>query len=131
MVAPLVVLALYLVAHGQVTPGGGFQGGAVLAAAPLMIYLAGRYVTFRALDPPKLLDLGEGLGAAAFVVVGLAGLAGGAAFLTNVLPLGRTGSVFSAGTLPVINLAIGLEVAAGIVFVIYEFMEQTLLIRKR
>jgi multicomponent Na+:H+ antiporter subunit B len=131
MIAPLVVMALYLVTHGQASPGGGFQGGAVLAAAPLMVYLAGRYVTFRALDPPKMLDLGEGLGAAGFLVMGLVGMVAGMAYLANVLPLGRTGSVLSAGTLPVINLAIGLEVGAGIVFVIYEFMEQTLLIRRR
>ena len=53
----------------------------------------------------------------------------GAAFLENVFPLGSTGSVFSAGTLPVINVSVGLEVAAGITLIVYEFLEQALIVR--
>ena len=55
----------------------------------------------------------------------------GAAFLENVLPLGSTGSVFSAGTMPVINLSVGLEVAAGVLLITFEFLEQTLILRRR
>ncbi len=31
---------LYLISHGQVSPGGGFQGGAALATAALVVFLA-------------------------------------------------------------------------------------------
>ena len=37
----LVALGGYVVLHGALTPGGGFQGGIVLAAGPLAILLAG------------------------------------------------------------------------------------------
>jgi multicomponent Na+:H+ antiporter subunit B len=130
LIAPLVLLGMYVVVHGHLTPGGGFQGGVILAAAPLMVYAAGRYVVFRRISPVEALDLGEGLGAAGFVVVGLVGMVAGSAFLQNVFGLGQVGSVFSAGTLPVINLSVGLEVAAGVLFVAYEMLEQTLMVRK-
>src|SRR3954471_22351353 len=35
-VAALIVLGGYIVVHGHITPGGGFQGGVVLAAGALM-----------------------------------------------------------------------------------------------
>jgi multicomponent Na+:H+ antiporter subunit B len=129
LIAPLVVLGCYVIIHGHLTPGGGFQGGVVLAAAPIMIYLAGRYLSFRAISPMQALDFGEGVGAGGFVVIGLVGMVVGSAFLLNLLPIGQSGNVFSGGTLPLINLSVGLEVAAGVVLVIYEFLEQTLMVR--
>jgi multicomponent Na+:H+ antiporter subunit B len=131
LVAPFVVLGLYIVTHGHLTPGGGFQGGVILAAAPVMVYLAGRYITFRQVGPEALLDAGEGMGAGGYAAVGFVGMLTGAAFLQNVLPLGQTGSIFSAGTIPVINLAVGLEVGAGLVLVVFEFLEQTLMVRSQ
>jgi multicomponent Na+:H+ antiporter subunit B len=129
LIAPTVALGMYTVAHGTLTPGGGFQGGVVLAAAPLLVYLAGRYLVFRRISPFELLDFGEGLGAGGFVAIGLVGLVSTSAFLQNVWPLGQVRSVFSGGMLPVINLAVGLEVAAGLVLVVWEFLEQTLMVR--
>lgn len=131
LVGPVTLFGMCLVVHGHLTPGGGFQGGVVLAAAPLLIYLAGRYDAFRRVTPISLLDLEEGAGAAGFVIVGLVGLFAGAAYLQNVLPLGRIGGLFSGGTLPVINLSVGLEVAAGLVIVVSEFLEQAMRVRRR
>jgi multicomponent Na+:H+ antiporter subunit B len=129
LVSPFVLLGLYIVVHGHLTPGGGFQGGVILASAFLMVYLAGRYITFREISPKGLLDAGEGTGAGGFVLVGFVGMLAGAAFLENVLPLGQTGKVFSAGTLPVINLSVGLEVGAGLLLVMWELLEQALVVR--
>ena len=131
LIAPTVALGMYIVIHGHLTPGGGFQGGVVLAAAPLLVYLAGRYLVFRSISPFALLDFGEGLGAGGFVAIGLAGLIAGAAFLQNVVPLGPVGTVYSAGTIPLINLAVGLEVGAGFLLMVSEFLTQTLRIRER
>jgi multicomponent Na+:H+ antiporter subunit B len=131
LLAPATVLGIYIVAHGNLTPGGGFQGGAALVAAPLVLYLAGRYLMLRSVHPMSALDLSEGTGAGGFAVVGLVGLATGAAYLANVFPKGRVGSLISGGDLPVINLLVGLEVAAGLTLVLYEFLEQTLMIRGR
>ena len=131
LVGPVALLGLYVVTHGQLTPGGGFQGGLLLGAAPLLVYLAGQAMAFERLTPMPVLDLEEGSGAAGFVVVGLIGMMAGGAYLQNVLPLGLIGAFFSGGNLPVINLAVGLEVSAGVVIVVVEFVHQSMLGRRR
>lgn len=41
LVSPFIMIfALYVVFHGHYSPGGGFQGGTMLAAAVLLIRLA-------------------------------------------------------------------------------------------
>jgi multicomponent Na+:H+ antiporter subunit B len=130
LVAPTVLFGLYVVAHGHLTPGGGFQGGVTLATAPLLMYLGGEYLALRRLSPETLVELGEGSGAAGFVVVGALGLLAGVAFFENVLPLGRVGDILSSGTILAGNIAVGLAVAAGFVLLLSEFLEQTLEIRR-
>jgi multicomponent Na+:H+ antiporter subunit B len=130
LLGPVVLFGIYVVAHGHLSPGGGFQGGVVLATGALLVYLSGEYVTLRRVRPEMLLDLAESSGAAGYVAVGLLGLAAGATFLENVLPLGQPGTLLSSGMIPLINLAVGLEVAAGFVLLLSEFLEQTLVVRR-
>ena len=129
LVGPTVVTGVYIVAHGHLTPGGGFQGGVVLATALLLVYLAGEYAVLRKAAPLSLVEVCEAVGAGGFALIGLAGLVAGAAYLENVLPLGQVGHLNSAGTVPLINLSVGLEVAAGFVLILVEFLEQTLMVR--
>jgi multicomponent Na+:H+ antiporter subunit B len=126
---PTVLFAAYVVAHGHLTPGGGFQGGVVLAAGVLLIYLAGEFEDLRGLYSDATLQRAEALGAAGFLAVGLLGLIAGTAFLENVLPLGTIGHVFSAGGVPLINLSVGLEIAAGLVLLLTNFLHQTIVLR--
>jgi multicomponent Na+:H+ antiporter subunit B len=130
LVGPVVLFGIYVVAHGHLSPGGGFQGGVVLATGALLVYLSGEYVTLLRVSPEILTDLAESVGAASYVAIGLLGVAAGATFLANVLPLGQPGALLSAGTIPLINLTVGLEVAGGFVLLLYEFLEQTLVIRR-
>jgi multicomponent Na+:H+ antiporter subunit B len=115
-----------VVAHGQVTPGGGFQGGVVLATGIHLLYLAGSYRALERLRPVEVFDVGEALGAGMFTVLGLAGILVGTAFLENVLPLGSFGSLFSAGPVPVLNALVGVEVACGIVVLLTHFFTEDL-----
>jgi multicomponent Na+:H+ antiporter subunit B len=130
LIGPSVLLGLYVVAHGTLTPGGGFQGGVVLAAAPLLLYLSGRYLLLKTVHPMHALDLAEGTGAGGFTAVALMGAVVGAAVMANFIGKGQVGSVFSGGTLPVFNVLVGLEVMAGLTLVLYEFLEQTLVVRR-
>jgi multicomponent Na+:H+ antiporter subunit B len=131
LVGPTVVAGLYIVAHGHLTPGGGFQGGVVLATALLLVYLAGEYSLLRRAAPLPAIEVCEAVGGGAFAVIGLAGLIGGSSYLENVAGLGEIGKLNSAGTVPFINLAVGLEVAAGFVLILFEFLAQTLTVRLR
>jgi multicomponent Na+:H+ antiporter subunit B len=130
LVAPATLFGLYVVAHGHLTPGGGFQGGVLLATAPLFMYLGGEYAGFRRLSPEALTEFGEGVGAGAFVIAGLIALAVTGQFLENFLSLGRPGELLSSGTITLVNWSVGLAVAAGLVFLLSEFLEQTLEIER-
>ena len=130
MVGPTVLFGLYVVTHGHPSPGGGFSGGVVLATGALLIYLSGEYVTLRRVRPEALIDVATATGTAAFVGVGLLGLVVGGSFLYNALPLGQPGTLLSAGAIPPINLAVAVEVAGGLVLLLSEFHEQTLVVRR-
>jgi multicomponent Na+:H+ antiporter subunit B len=126
LIAPTLLVGLYIVAHGHQTPGGGFQGGVILATVLLLVYLSSDYVTFRAVGPTWLIELAEGMGAAGFALIGLSGLVFGTAFFENVLGKGTPGELLSAGTIPLSNAAVGLAVTGGFVFMLSEFLQQTL-----
>ena len=131
LVGPLVVFGLYIVAHGQITPGGGFQGGVILATAPLLVYLAGDLKTFKRITSHFAVELAEAAGIFGFVVVGLLGVMTGNEFLRIELPYGQTATIFSGGTVPLLNLATGLAVAGGFISAIYAFLEQTIEMRMK
>ena len=131
MVGPTIVLGLAIAAHGHVTPGGGFQGGVILSTASLLVFLTGRYLSFRRINPVAAIDVGEGVGAGGFAVLGLVGLGVGGAYLANVLSLGTPGDLLSGGTIPVANMAVAVAVAAGFLLILSEFLEQTLALRRR
>jgi multicomponent Na+:H+ antiporter subunit B len=127
LVLPVVVVfGVYVITHGQLTPGGGFQGGVILATAPLFLYLAGEFRDFRKAVPRKLVHVAEAVGGGGYAAIGLACLGAGAVFLQNVLPLGSKGTILSGGTIPLINASVGLEVTGGLVLVLMVYLEETL-----
>ncbi|MDP9235581.1 MAG: sodium:proton antiporter [Actinomycetota bacterium] len=131
LVGPIVLFGIYIDTHAPLSPGGGFQGGVILATALLHVYLSGEYVTAKRLSPEVLVEASEASGAGGFVVIGLAGIVFGSSFLENFLPLGTAGQLVSAGTIPLINISVGLAVAAGFVLILAEFMEQTVMLRQK
>jgi multicomponent Na+:H+ antiporter subunit B len=131
LVGAIVTLSLYLSSHGQISPGGGFQGGVVGSAGLLMVFLGGGYLAMKRLSPHALVELGEASGAAGFALVGLGGLLFAAAFFQNFLGLGTPGQLLSAGTMPLSSMAIGLEVAGAFVLLWGEFFDQALAVRSR
>lgn len=126
LIGPLVIFGIYIVTHGQLTPGGGFQGGVILATAPLLIYLAGDVKTFQRVVKHDLVEISEAFGAAGFALTGFAGILFGSRFLENVVPLGKTGEVTSAGTIPLISVTTGLEVTGGFALLLYIFLQDVL-----
>jgi multicomponent Na+:H+ antiporter subunit B len=130
MVGPTVVLAVYITMHGHLTPGGGFQGGVVAATALLLVYLGSDYEHMRAVRPRALVETAKALGALGFVLMGLGGLVFAGSFLENFLPLGEPGELLAAGTIPLLSLAVGLEVSGGFVLLLSEFLTQLLVVSR-
>ncbi|GAC1434308.1 MAG: hypothetical protein NVSMB65_08310 [Chloroflexota bacterium] len=126
----IALLGIYIILHGHLTPGGGFQGGSVVASAWVLAYGAGRYATLRRMSPEPVIDAIDAAGAAAYVLIGLATLLAGLSFLYNALPQGSLGDLLSSGTIWLINAGVGVEVAAGLIVVIAEFLKQALELRR-
>jgi multicomponent Na+:H+ antiporter subunit B len=124
----LIALGGYVVIHGALTPGGGFQGGIVLASGPLAILIGGRYLIIKRLAPHWLLEAAESAGAAAYTLIGLGGLIMGGVFFYNFLPLGTPGELLSAGTMPLNSIAVGIEVTGAFLLVWTEFLDQALVV---
>ncbi|MYW94188.1 sodium:proton antiporter [Amycolatopsis rubida] len=116
-----VLLGLDIVVHGHLTPGGGFQGGVVLATGWHLLYLSGSYRALARLRPLDWCEYAEAAATGLYVVTGLVGLVVGGSFLANVLPLGEFGSLLSAGIVPVLSVLVGIEVAAGLVVLLSRF----------
>jgi multicomponent Na+:H+ antiporter subunit B len=130
VIPTIIALGVYIVVHGQITPGGGFQGGIILAAAPLGAFLAGRYLGMKAIAPHLLVELGDALGAAGYALIGLSGLVFVGVFFKNSIPLGIPGHLLSGGQLDVASVFVGLEVSGAFLVAWTEFFDQALLVKR-
>jgi multicomponent Na+:H+ antiporter subunit B len=100
---------LYIVMNGHLTPGGGFQGGAVMASALLLLILADNKTD----GSPTLFTVLESVSGIFYVGTGVAGLILAGGFLdATVLGAGITGRLLSAGAIPLISTLIGLKVGS-------------------
>jgi len=109
----ILLYGIYIVLHGHVSPGGGFAGGVIIALSFVHLTLAyGKDVALRKL-PKEVTSFFEGFGALLFLALALLGFAGGVFFL-NILGKGEPFRLFSAGIIPLANIAISLKVGAGL-----------------
>lgn len=123
-----LLIGFDVVLHGQVTPGGGFQGGVVLATGLHLLYVTGSYPALDRLRPLPFFDTVESLGAFAFGAIGIAGIAVAGVFLANVIPLGTFGQLMSGGTVLALNWAVGLEVGFGTAVLLAHFLRQDIIV---
>jgi multicomponent Na+:H+ antiporter subunit B len=126
VVAAGVLVGLWLAAFGLVTPGGGFQGGVAIAAAVAVLYLAAGYRPWLRVADKKVLDAFDGFGAGGYVAVGLAALIAGAPFLHNLFAPGKAGTLWSGGSMNLLNWMVAIEVAAANLVLYTEFLESYL-----
>lgn len=115
----LMVLGIYIFVHGHLTPGGGFPGGAIIAAGFLLLV---------AVDDEKRASKGlkilEGTMGLLYVLIGIAGLLISGSFLKNFLPTAVVGELFSAGIIPVVYSVIGLKVGAELSGIVDDFISE-------
>jgi multicomponent Na+:H+ antiporter subunit B len=130
MIAPKIAFGVYIVIHGQLTPGGGFQGGVILATVALIIFLGHGFETFNRVMTHPLIEITEASGAAAYILIGMIAWFSSKPFLTNTLPLGKAHELTSGGTIPLISAATGAEVTGGFVLLLYAFLQQLLTVEE-
>lgn len=109
----IFLYGVYIVSHGHISPGGGFAGGVIIALSFIHLMLAyGKEVAFKKLSKAAA-SIFENMGAILFLAIALLGFTGGYFFL-NFVAKGEPFRLFSAGIIPLCNIAISLKVGAGL-----------------
>ncbi len=107
LVPVILMFGIYIFLNGHLSPGGGFQGGAVIATVVLLLFLSDSSFKIN----HKIFGLIESFSGVTYVIIGVLGIFFAGGFLDNrLLPLGAFGKILSAGAIPVIYTLIGLKV---------------------
>jgi len=142
IIFPLILIfGLYVIAHGHLTPGGGFQGGAIVASGCAMILVAYGSVWTMNHVKEKRLSILESTGAVCFIGLAILGLIFGLVFFKNFLvdqsavPLFNQvamglSNINTAGVLPLMNFAVGLKVIAGLFAIVLVMAFATTWVKK-
>ena len=126
LIVPGMIFGLYVIMHGHLTPGGGFQGGAVIATiSALFIVAYGERI--KGILDQDVLSLVESMALLAFISLAFLGIS--VTFFHNFLA--NSGKIFGAsvsgvnpgylntgGIIPLMNLAVGLEVSAALSLIV-------------
>ncbi len=110
----IFLYGIYIIAHGHLTPGGGFAGGVIIAASFILLILAFGSEEFKEQMGYLYSSIFESVGGLLFLLIALFGLLLGISFFYNFLPKGKLFMLFSSGIIPLCNLAIGIKVGAGL-----------------
>ena len=122
LLLPMVILlGVYVFMNGHVSPGGGFQGGAIIASGTMLLLLALPESHISRL----MIAITESMSGFSYVVVGVLGVLFAGGFLDNrFMDLGTYGDLFSAGAIPLIYTLIGLKVGFELSAVLDRFRKE-------
>jgi len=110
----ILLFGIYIVLHGHITPGGGFAGGVIIALSFIHLMLAfGKDLALKKLSEAQA-SFFESLGAIMFLSIAILGFVGGYFFLNFFSSKGEPFRLFSAGIIPLCNVAICFKVGAGL-----------------
>lgn len=101
----LFLSGLYFATHGFLLPGGGFQGGVLLASGAILLLLT--HGRDKVIQIEENIDWFETMGTVIFLSAGFAGIFVGGFFFYNVLPETPVWCI-------VLDVVISLKVFAGI-----------------
>lgn len=116
----VVLLGIFMMSHGHLTPGGGFPGGSLIAGAMLLLYLGDEEYRLNM----KSFKITESTMGTVYVLIGLTGLVSGGYFLLNFLDTGVIGTLFSAGIVPIVYVIIGLKVGSELTGILDNFVKE-------
>ncbi len=115
----MILFGIYIIINGHLSPGGGFQGGAIVATAILILY----YIDVsKSIDINKILTLGRFL-FILILVISFISLITRNEIFTNFIPLYDSTELKSV-YLILLNLIIGAKVAFGLTAIFTTFLKE-------
>lgn len=130
----ILVFGFYIIIHGHLTPGGGFQGGAVAATGFVMLLVAFSPEKIKKAFSLNSMKYTEALGLLLFIAVAFVAVMLGTTFFFNWLANGgfifgesvafgsNPGFLNTAGTIPLMNIAVGIEVIGAMGLIIMHML---------
>jgi len=121
------IFGLYMIIHGHLTPGGGFQGGAVFASGMALLLVAFGANKIEERLKVSVFSMLESTAAIAFIGLAFGGVAVGffynflvgSSIFGHVPPFGpNRGDMWTGGVIPLMNIAVGLKVIAGLSLIV-------------
>jgi len=119
----IIIFGFYIIAHGHLTPGGGFQGGAVVGSAFALLLVSYGSLSSKKFLKKDILSFFENFGLILFIVLGFSGigitffynfLANSGSWFGNTAVIGvNPGDMNTGGVIPLMNIAVGLEVLSA------------------
>ncbi len=110
-----LVYIFYVILHGHLSPGGGFQGGVLMVAVVVLIYLGHGYENTVNAFRPSFLRRFEGFAVTLYIAIAFMGIVFGAKFCENfAFTNGNIGDLISSGTIAWMDEAVGLNVLTGV-----------------
>ena len=122
LLLPMIILfGIYVFMNGHLSPGGGFQGGAIIASGTMFLLLALPESHLSRM----MIAITESLSGFSYVIVGVLGVLYAGGFLDNrFMDLGTYGDLFSAGAIPLIYTFVGLKVGFELSAVLDRFRQE-------
>ena len=129
----LICLGIMTILGGHITPGGGFQGGAMIASGVILSILVYGLGNSPLEFSHTYIDIFESIGALGYIALGLVGLFAGGFFLYNVgadifniVPASiqcifHYPDITNAGIIPYLNIFVGLKVFVGLSAIVIAF----------
>ena len=127
VIAFIFLVGFYTILHGHLTPGGGFQGGVVWASSMILTAIVYGIAFERNIISPSFKVVLESLGALSLISIPAIGLLLGKPYFTNLaagFPRGEFGEIFSAGFIPLLNIAVGIKIGAGLAMIFYSMAKE-------
>ena len=110
-----IVYIFYIILHGHLSPGGGFQGGVLMVAVAVLLYFGHGYETTVRAVHPHFLHGAEGFASILYVAAAMLGIAYLGNFCQNVFAnVGNIGDLWSTGTIFIMDTIVGVKVLTGV-----------------
>lgn len=123
--APYVMLfGFYLISYGHLSPGGGFQGGVVIASGVILLALGRGSRTTERLFPVSPLHASEAVAFMLLLTIGAVGIVLTGSFLGNFLVGHSEYGVEPVSFIFMLNVVIGIKVAAGVSLICLKLFEE-------